>query len=52
MFPYNVDLDDDESTFTPNVQTNAYDTDVDAHAKRLMAEKLKKNKGLFEFERK
>jgi len=52
VFPYNVDLDDDESTFTPNVQTNAYDTDVDAHAKRLMAEKLKKNKGLFEFERK
>ena len=52
VFPYNVDLDDDESTFSPNVQTNAYDTDVDAHTKRLMAEKLAKQKGLFEFERK
>ena len=52
VFPYNADLDDDESTFTPNVQTNAYDTDVDAHTKRIMAEKLKQNTGLFEFERK
>ena len=52
VFPYNIDLDDDESTFSPNVQTNAYDTDVDAHTKRLMAEKLAKQKGLFEFERK
>ena len=52
VFPYNVDLDDEESTFTPNVQTNAYDTDVDAHSKRIMAEKLKQSTGLFEFERK
>ena len=36
--------------YTPSVhvQTNAYDTDVDAHSKRIMAEKaLKQSTGLF-----
>ena len=52
VFPYNTDLDDETSTFSPKTKSNTYDTDTDARQKAALAKKLSESKGLFEFERK
>ena len=52
VFPYNTDLDEESSTFSPKSKSNSYDTDTDARQKAMLAKKLKEQEGLFEFERK